>query len=146
MSGSDLDIGDTLVYTVGMMPTNGTLTSFGNGNFSYTPSLGFSGADSFSFTIFDGSTTSSTGVISITVNPNTINQSPVASSASHTTSEDILLIAPLIASDPEGAILTYSVLSGVTNGLLSLTSTGLFTYTPTANYSGTDSFTYRVSD
>jgi VCBS repeat-containing protein len=34
----------------------------------------------------------------------------------------------------------------VSNGTLSLGSTGVFTYTPSANYNGSDSFTFHVSD
>jgi large repetitive protein len=101
MSGTDIDTGTLLTYSINTMPTNGVLTSTGKANFTYTPALGFSGSDSFTYTVSDGSATSNIATISITVISNTINQPPVASSGSSTTSEDIQLIAPLVASDPE---------------------------------------------
>ena len=50
--------------------------------------------------------------------------------------------------DPEGNTLTAELVSGSTaeHGTLSLQSDGLFTYTPSANFTGTDSFTYEASD
>lgn len=49
-------------------------------------------------------------------------------------------------SDPEGNTLTASVVSSPSHGTLSLSSNGLFTYTPVRFYTGTDVFTYKVSD
>ena len=41
----------------------------------------------------------------------------------------------------------YEIVSGVAHGVLSFdTATGTFSYTPSANYSGPDSFTYRLVD
>jgi hypothetical protein len=49
-------------------------------------------------------------------------------------------------SDPDGDNLTSTLVSGVTNGTLVFNDDGTFVYTPPANYNGTDSFTYKVSD
>lgn len=51
----------------------------------------------------------------------------------------------LLATDPEGAALTYSVVSQPAHGTLSGTAPDL-TYTPAAGYSGTDSFTFKAND
>ena len=48
-------------------------------------------------------------------------------------------------SDPEGQGLTASVVSQPAHGTLTLNATGAYTYTPSANYSGSDSFTYRAN-
>jgi VCBS repeat-containing protein len=48
--------------------------------------------------------------------------------------------------DEDGNNLTYSKVSGPSQGSLMLNSNGTFTYTPNANFFGSDAFTYRVSD
>src|SRR5262249_102733 len=48
--------------------------------------------------------------------------------------------------DVEGSPLTLIVVSNPAHGALSMNVDGSFKYTPTANYNGTDSFTYKVSD
>ena len=52
------------------------------------------------------------------------------------------------ATDAEGDDLTYEIISNPSNGTITFTddSTGAFTFTPTTDFSGADSFTYRVSD
>jgi len=49
-------------------------------------------------------------------------------------------------SDPDGDSLTASLGSGPQHGSVTLNSDGSFSYTPTASFSGTDSFSYMVSD
>lgn len=60
--------GDTLTYSLVANVTNGTLTFNSNGTFSYTPTTGYSGTDSFTYRASDGSL-SDTGVYTITVTP-----------------------------------------------------------------------------
>ena len=59
--------------------------------------------------------------------------------------EDQTATITLSGSDPDGDALTYSIVSGPTNGTLSGSGANLI-YTPTANYNGPDSFTYKVND
>ena len=51
----------------------------------------------------------------------------------------------LSGTDPDGNSLTYSVATNPSKGTLSGIAPSL-TYTPSANFSGSDSFTYRVND
>jgi hypothetical protein len=53
-----------------------------------------------------------------------------------------------VDSDIPAQTLTYSVVSGPSNGSLSGfdSSTGAFTYTPNKNYIGSDSFTFKAND
>ncbi|HMX28809.1 MAG TPA: Ig-like domain-containing protein [Blastocatellia bacterium] len=46
----------------------------------------------------------------------------------------------------DGRTLTAQKVSNPAHGTVNITTSGGFTYTPAANYSGPDSFTYRVSD
>jgi VCBS repeat-containing protein len=48
--------------------------------------------------------------------------------------------------DPDGDPLTAAVVQGPANGALTLNADGSFAYVPKANFSGTDSFTYRAND
>ena len=50
-------------------PSHGTLVLNSNGSFSYTPASGYTGSDSFSYRASDGSLTSATATVSLTVNP-----------------------------------------------------------------------------
>ena len=68
-----------LTYAIVSGPTNGTVTNFNasTGTFTYTPDLGYTGPDSFSFTATDSLSTSpaATVSISVTVPPPTITSS-----------------------------------------------------------------------
>ena len=79
------------------------------------------------------------------------NVSPIAGSDKYTTAEDGTLIvggSGVLKNDTDGNgdLLSVSLSSGPSNGTLTLLSNGRFTYTPNADFKGTDSFTYQVSD
>ena len=48
--------------------------------------------------------------------------------------------------DVDSATLTAALVSGPSNGALSLNADGSFSYTPNADFNGTDSFTYLAND
>ncbi|WP_338015317.1 beta strand repeat-containing protein [Altererythrobacter sp. C41] len=80
------------------------------------------------------------------------NDAPAAVADSYTVDEDntltIAAAAGVLAndSDPDGDALSALLVTGPANGTLTLNPDGSFVYTPDANYSGTDSFTYRAND
>ncbi|OQB01452.1 MAG: Aminopeptidase S [Chloroflexi bacterium ADurb.Bin222] len=141
LAGSDPD-GDPLSYAVATQPANGVLSGIAP-NLIYTPFPGYVGTDSFTFTVSDGQATSLPATVSITVTPN--NAPPVANPKSVLANEDTAVTIILTGSDPDGDLLTYSVASNPSQGVLS-GSAPLLTYKPAANYSGPDSFTFTVSD
>ncbi|MEY3900131.1 MAG: hypothetical protein RI962_1286 [Pseudomonadota bacterium] len=63
---SDYD-SDTLSAVLQSGPSNGTLTLNADGSFTYTPTAGFIGADSFTYRSADGSESSAATQVSITV-------------------------------------------------------------------------------
>ena len=76
---------------------------------------------------------------------------PVAVGDTYTTAEDTPLspAAPGVLAndtDAQGLPLTAILVSGVSNGTLTLNSNGSFTYTPSLNFNGTDSFTYKANN
>lgn len=75
------------------------------------------------------------------------NAQPVASAFAAQGSEDTALSGALSGSDPEGKPVSYAIATKPAHGTLSLeAATGAFVYTPDANFSGSDTATFRVSD
>ncbi|MDD2499194.1 MAG: cadherin-like domain-containing protein [Geobacter sp.] len=130
-------------------PSHGTVTLNSNGSFTYIPTTGYSGSDSFTYKASDGSLTSAAATVSLTVK--LANQAPIAAGDSYSTTQDTVLTvaAPGVLandSDPEGATLTAQKVTNPAHGTVTLNSNGSFTYIPTTGYSGSDSFTYKASD
>ena len=74
-----------------------------------------------------------------------LNQAPSAVSNSLTISEDSPLEITLSGSDPDGDSISYSLNSQPSHGYLGGAEPNL-SYTPNPNFSGTDSFSFIVSD
>src|SRR6056297_2611579 len=78
------------------------------------------------------------------------NDAPVAADDTAATDEDNSINGDVgdDASDADGDALTFSVESGdePENGTVTMNADGTYTYTPSADFNGTDSFTYTVSD
>jgi uncharacterized repeat protein (TIGR03803 family)/VCBS repeat-containing protein len=62
--------------------------------------------------------------------------------------EDTSADGTFVASDPNAAPLTFTIVSNGSKGTATLTNatTGAFTYTPNANQTGADSFTFRANN
>lgn len=70
---------------------------------------------------------------------------PAATAQSITATQGTPAAVTLAGTDSRGRALTYTVVTGPTNGTLSGTAPNL-TYTPNAGYSGPDGFTFTVSN
>jgi hypothetical protein len=77
--------------------------------------------------------------------PEVVNHPPVANNQSVTVSQNTSTAITLTGSDPDGNALTFTILSGPTHGSLSGTPPNV-TYTPNTDYTGPDSFTFKVND
>lgn len=156
LSGSDPD-GDSLTFSIVSGPTNGTLsaitqTSPTTAQVTYTPNPGYIGPDSFTYTVTDcaGATAASTATASLTVNAAPSAQ-PIANPTSATTQTNLPVTVHLSGSDSGGNPLTFSIVSGPSNGTLgSITQTSPTTadvvYSPNLNFAGVDSFTFKVNN
>jgi hypothetical protein len=70
---------------------------------------------------------------------------PSATNTSATTCAGQPVTVVLHGTDPEGAPLTYGIVSGPSHGAVGPIYQGALTYTPSGGYTGPDSFTYKVS-
>jgi VCBS repeat-containing protein len=75
-----------------------------------------------------------------------VNNAPVGIDANLTTQADTPLTGTLMGSDVDGNRLTYAVATQPSQGTLMVNAKGSFVYTPTADTTGTDQFTFTVSD
>jgi hypothetical protein len=139
LTASDPD-GDTLTYTVVTNSSHGTLTGAAP-DLTYTPTAGYSGPDSFTFKANDGAADSNIATVSISIT----NRPPVAQDQSTSTTKNTPKAIILTASDPDGDILTYTVVTSPSHGTLTGAAPNL-TYTPAAGYAGPDSFTFKAND
>ena len=140
---SDPD-GDSLSVQSVTQPNNGDVVNNGH-DVTYSPNLNFNGVDSFTYTLSDGFGGTATATVTITVTP--VNDPPVAENDSVSTDEDLPVSIPVLLNDldPDGDNLIIEQVTQPDHGTAQNRGTTI-TYTPDANYNGTDTLTYSVSD
>jgi Ca2+-binding RTX toxin-like protein len=149
LSGSvlanDSDVEGPLAVSLAAGPVNGSLSLNVDGTFTYTPAADFNGADGFTYVVTDSDGAIASATVIIEVIP--VNDLPNATDDMFSTDEDIALNGSVLGndSDVEGP-LAVSLAAGPANGSLALNFDGIFTYTPTADFNGTDAFSYIVTD
>jgi VCBS repeat-containing protein len=136
--------GDPLTITAVSLPERGTAT-IDSGRIRYTPEANFFGADSFTYTLSDGQETD-TAVVTVKVN--SVNDRPIANRDDATVDEDSSVLIDVLAndSDIESDPLRLVSVSTPAHGQAVVIDNGRVRYTPAANFFGSDSFTYAVSD
>jgi len=145
LAGDDAD-GDSLSYRVVKGPSHGKLSGKGP-KLRYSPNANFNGSDSFTFKVSDKTTDSAAATVSITVKA--VNDSPTAKGDSASTQEDRPIVRIDVLTndtDVDGDRLKISAVTQGKNGSVSINTDNTLGYTPKANFCGTDSFTYTVSD
>ena len=140
---SDSD-GDGLAIQSVSSPANGTAEIRGS-DVSYTPAMGFSGVDVFTYVVTDGQ--GGTATASITIGVATVNHPPVARGGSVATDEGVLVTISVLANDtdPDGDPLELQSVTQPDNGSLVKNGTSV-TYTPNRDFHGADAFAYTVAD
>ena len=143
-TGVDGDIPtQTLVYAISTPASVGTLGAVSGNQVTYTPSTNFVGADSFSYTVGDGTATSS----AYTININVTDDAPVLNAIGTLSGDEETEISfTASAMDPNSDPIAYS-LSGAPTGASIDSVTGTFSFTPTeAQGPGSYTFSVIVSD
>ncbi|MBT7341068.1 MAG: retention module-containing protein, partial [Halieaceae bacterium] len=129
----------------------GAVTINEDGTVTYAPNENFSGEDQFSYTIVDGNGGTDTAIVFINVNdpPPPPNLAPDAVDDDYVVSFGGELSGNVILendSDPEGDALTITSNTSPQFGDLVLNADGSFIYAPAPGFSGSDQFTYTITD
>ncbi|WP_164515311.1 Ig-like domain-containing protein [Flavobacterium ustbae] len=171
LTASDTD-GTIVNYTIITLPSHGILALNGipvtvnqvltpseAANLTYDPKGDFTGNDSFDFNVTDNSRAiSASATITIPVG----NNPPVAHDAVGAivpARASAVAINPLTATDTDGTIVNYTIVTLPSHGVLTLNGiavtvnqvltpaeAGLLSYDPHGNFSGNDSFTFTATD
>ena len=151
--GNGFPITSTLVAGVNGIPKHGTLTLLPNGNYTYTPAIGYVGKDSVQYKICNNQipVECDTAWINLKVIPYssaTGNNAPIALPDMFVTDKGKPVVSTIIGNDvdPDGGPLVVFVVKNPTNGTLAMNGDGTFTYTPNPTFTGVDTFIYTVCD
>ena len=144
-SATDVN-GDPVTAAIVTPPAHGTVTQNADGTWTYTPSQHFFGTDTFTYTVSDGQEASN--VATVTLNVTQVIHAPVASNDSATTVSGTPVTIAVLANDTDadGNPLTPVIVTGASNGSLTVNPDGTITYTPNSGFVGTDQFTYEDQD
>ena len=136
-----------LGLTITTPPAHGTVELNPDFTVTYTPAANYNGPDSFTYTISDGFTGgTATAVVSMTVT--SINDAPVANADAATVAEDGAVNVAVLTNDTDadGDTLAVASVTQGAHGAVVINPDRSVKYTPAANYSGSDAFTYTISD
>ncbi len=137
-------------------PLNGTVTVNPDGTYEYTPDKGFTGKDSFTYTITDKDGYTSTATVVVDVKP-----APVVPTPTDKVPKAVDDVAETVGIKPvKGDITTNDALGDgdksehtfakasdpINGGTVVMNEDGTYTYTPKAGFVGKDSFTYTITD
>jgi hypothetical protein len=141
------------------LPSGSTVTVNADGSFTYIPAAGFTGQDSFSFTVSDGSATATAECdISVVAPQLEVSHVLYMETMGQTLTVDASNGLLQSAYDSTGAAVTVTAVNGtaLTNGSATVTlasgsnltvnSDGSFTYTSAAGLQGADDFSFTASD
>jgi parallel beta-helix repeat protein len=139
LASTEADGDSPLTFTHGN-PWHGSLTMTDSQHLTYTPSTHYVGPDSFTYTVTDPASASSTGTVHITVT----NAAPTAPNVSAATTAGHQVAITLHPADADGDALTYTYAQPV-HGSVTGTAPNL-TYQAPFAFVGADSFTYTATD
>ncbi len=129
-----------LAVTGTSTPGHGTVTARPDGSWTYVPTPGWSGTDTFTYTASDGTTTL-TRTVTVTVVPLAADDAASLPAGGPTT---VPAGRGVLAND--GGDLTVVGHTQPGEGRVDVRPDGGYTYTPPAGWSGTTTFTYTARD
>jgi hypothetical protein len=130
-------------------PANGTVSyNAQTQTVTFTPTTGYTGPASFTYTITDTNGGTASANVALTVNAPPVANNDSGFSTTPNTALSISASALLANdSDPAGLVLSLTGVSNPVNGTVSYNAqTQTVTFTPTAGYTGPASFTYSIAD
>jgi len=143
-SAGDVD-GDPLSVSVGN-PQHGQLLKNADGSYTYLPQADYNGEDSFSYAVSDGQLDSGPAIVRLTLTA--VNDAPVAQDDTATLDEDHSIHLSIMANDYDidSDSLSLIIMEQPVHGTLVVNADHTVSYTPLANWSGEDSFSYKLND
>jgi len=151
---NDVDL-DGYAFTISAVedPPHGTAVINGGATITYTPDPSYFGADSFLYTVADGHNGTASARVTVLVRPST-NHAPVAVDDSLTVSDRVTALVDGINAlrpagndyDADGDVITITAKTDPTNGTVTIVGGNLIEYRPNVSSTGSDSFTYTISD
>ncbi|MEC8483319.1 MAG: Ig-like domain-containing protein, partial [Pseudomonadota bacterium] len=148
---SDLE-GDSLsIVGVSVSADAGTVLIVGE-TIEFTPKAGFSGPTTITYTVSDGTDSSDGNVTVFVTEPN---DAPVASDdTTQTTDENAILNGNVpVATDVDGTVESYQVVTSVLEGSLTFNTNGSYSFNPGSDFDDLDAgesrvatFTYTATD
>ncbi len=152
LHATDAD-GNPISWSVSTAAAHGsavvTTATSAEATITYTPALNYTGTDSFIVSAADASLSDS-----ILVNVTVVNGAPVIVEGEtyslNATKNGPARTATFHAADPDGNPLTWAISTPAGHGTAAVTgnnnTSGAISYTPATNYTGTDTFTFSVTD
>lgn len=139
---------DPLTVVDVTQPANGTATINPDQTVTYTPNPGFTGTDTFTYTISDGLETATARVTVAVVTE--LNQPPIAVNDAVTTGVDTAITLDVLANDSDpnagDVIRVTRIVRSPAYGSAEVQPDGRIRYTPNPGFLGRDSFTYEICD
>ncbi|MFO0869361.1 MAG: Ig-like domain-containing protein [Pirellulales bacterium] len=126
----------------------GTLSLAADGSFTYSPPANYFGTVTFTYRVNDG--TLNSGIATVTITVNNVNEPPVAVNDTATTTQGTPVNISVLGNDTDSdGTLDLTGIVIVTNpshGTAVANANGTVTYTPSGTYQGPDSFQYTARD
>ncbi|MBT1063149.1 tandem-95 repeat protein [Bowmanella sp. Y26] len=122
----------------------GLLELLGEHRIQFTPSSDFFGETQATLVLTDKLGASKTETLTFVVQA--VDDPPRPQAQTVSTKAGTAYQGQLANQDIDGDTLTYTVMQTTSNGALTLNANGSYSYTPNAGFSGTDKFTYQVTD
>lgn len=146
---NDTDADTNAVLSIDSVTASSNSTAvIENNKIKYTPNKDFNGSDTITYVVKDElNGKSEVTTVNITVNP--INDAPTTSDKTFSINiiTDSSLNGQLSASDIDNnETLSFIKVTNPSSGTLSLDTNGSFIYTPNIDFTGTDTFTFKVND
>jgi len=144
LGGSDPE-GQALTYTVVKKPLHGALTGTGS-SLMYRPNINYNGYDTLQFLVNDGILDSDPAKVIISILA--VNDAPVVTAQSYTTSPAAAVMVPLSAQDVDDSKFTFKITLLPKHGTLDTSglSGGYVRYTPDAGSQQNDTIRYQAFD
>lgn len=133
----------TVALVSGQGPANGTATVNASNQVVYTPTAGFTGTDTFQYTLTNANGTS---VTAATV---TVNVAPRANNDSANTYQNTAITIPVLSNDVYNtaiAVPAVTITQNPANGTATVNASKQVVYTPATGFTGTNTFQYTITN